>query len=109
MKKEKRREEQENKQENKTRQKCESGLGCIKQPPLFIGEEPIQGKQDTWAWPKPIIVILFTTLPLDDHPLRMCLVKTLLGKTLWDKNLVKEKEYNILESIIIHCLIKNLT
>ena len=91
MKKEKRREEQENKQENKTRQKCESGLGCIKQPPLFIGEEPIQGKQDTWAWPKPIIVILFTTLPLDDHPLRMCLVKTLLGKTLWDKNLVKGK------------------
>jgi len=22
---------------------------------------------------------------------RMCLIKTLLGKTLWDKNLVKEK------------------
>ena len=26
---------------------------------------------------------------------RMSLVKTLLGKTMWDKNLVKEKEYNI--------------
>jgi len=33
---------------------------------------------------------------LDVHYIRICLIKTLLGKTLWDKNLVKEKEYNIL-------------
>ena len=25
----------------------------------------------------------------------LCLIKTLLGKTHWDKNLVKEKEYTI--------------
>ena len=32
---------------------------------------------------------------------RMCLVKTLLGKTLWDQNLVKEKEYIILYNIVL--------
>ena len=31
----------------------------------------------------------------------MCLVKTLLGKTIWDKNLVKEKEYIILYNIVL--------
>ena len=41
----------------------------------------------------------------------MCLVKTLLGKTLWEKILVKEKEYTYLLIRTIHticCLIKNL-
>ena len=28
--------------------------------------------------------------------IRICLIKTLLGKTPWKKTLVKEKEYNIL-------------
>ena len=31
--------------------------------------------------------------PLDVHKQILCLIKTLLGKTQWDKNLVKEKEY----------------
>jgi hypothetical protein len=57
--------------------------------------------QRHYIWAKPInliwmVIQLFTTLPLDAHPLRKCLIKTLLGKTLWDKNLVKEKEYIIL-------------
>ena len=41
----------------------------------------------------------------------MCLVKTLLGKTLWEKILVKEKEYTYLLIRTIRticCLIKNL-
>ena len=38
----------------------------------------------------------------------MCLVKTLLGKTLWEKILVKEKEYTYLLIRTICCLIKNL-
>ena len=38
----------------------------------------------------------------------MCLVKTLLGKILWEKILVKEKEYTYLLIHIICCLIKNL-
>ena len=38
----------------------------------------------------------------------MCLVKTLLGKTLWKKILVKEKEYTYLLIHTICCLIKNL-
>ena len=38
----------------------------------------------------------------------MCLVKTLLGKTLWEKILVKEKEYTYLLIHTICCLIKNL-
>ena len=33
---------------------------------------------------------------MDVHYIRIRLIKTLLGKTIWDKNLVKEKEYNIL-------------
>ena len=37
----------------------------------------------------------------------MCLVKTLLGQISWDKNLVKEKEYIILQ-YVISCLIINL-
>jgi len=32
----------------------------------------------------------------------MCLAKTLLGKTLWDKNLVKEKEYIIQNNIVLY-------
>ena len=40
--------------------------------------------------------------------IRICLIKTLLGKTLWEKKtLVKEKEYNILLNFY-NCLIKNL-
>ena len=39
----------------------------------------------------------------------MCLVKTLLGKTLWEKILVKEKEYTYLLIRTICCLIKNLS
>jgi len=35
---------------------------------------------------------------------RMCLVKTLLGKILWEKNLMKEKKCNILYSLIQYCL-----
>ena len=38
----------------------------------------------------------------------MCLVKTLLGKTLWEKILVKEKEYTYFLIRTICCLIKNL-
>ena len=38
----------------------------------------------------------------------MCLVKTLLGKTLWEKILVKEKKYTCLLIRTICCLIKNL-
>ena len=38
----------------------------------------------------------------------MCLVKTLLGKILWEKILVKEKEYTYLLIRNICCLIKNL-
>ena len=38
-------------------------------------------------------------VPIDK---RMCLVKTLLGKILWDKNLVKEKEYIILYNIVLY-------
>ena len=37
----------------------------------------------------------------------MCLVKILLGKTMWDKKLMMEKEYIILQYVIT-CLIKNL-
>lgn len=37
----------------------------------------------------------------------MCLIKTLLGKVLWDKSLVKEKEYISLPYAIT-CFIKNL-
>jgi len=37
----------------------------------------------------------------------MCLVEILLEKTLWDKNLVKEKEFIILQYVIIR-FIKNL-
>ena len=37
----------------------------------------------------------FITLPLELPPLRMCLIKTLLVKPS-GKNLAKEKEYNIL-------------
>lgn len=44
--------------------------------------------------------------PLDVHYLRMCLIKILLGKILWDKKLVKKKEYIIFQYVII-CLIKN--
>ena len=39
--------------------------------------------------------------------IRICLVKTLLGKTLWEKTLVKEKEYNILLDYYNY-LVKNL-
>ena len=38
--------------------------------------------------------------------IRICLIKTLLGKTLWEKTLVKEKEYNILLDYY-NCLVKN--
>ena len=38
----------------------------------------------------------------------MCLIKTLLGKILWEKILVKEKEYTYLLVHIICYLIKNL-
>ena len=37
---------------------------------------------------------------MDDHFLRICLVKTLLNKTLWEKILAKEKEYIELISIV---------
>ena len=33
---------------------------------------------------------------MDVNFIRICLIKTLLGKTLWDKNPVKEKKYNII-------------
>jgi len=33
---------------------------------------------------------------------RMCFAKTLLGKTFWDKNLVKEKKYIILYNIVLY-------
>ena len=49
----------------------------------------------------------FITLPLG-CPQIMCLVKTLLEKTLWEKILVKEKEYTYLLIRTICCLIKNL-
>ena len=39
--------------------------------------------------------------------IRICLIKTLLGKTPWEKTLVKEKEYNILLDYY-NCLVKNL-
>ena len=38
--------------------------------------------------------------------IRICLVKTLLGKTLWEKTLVKEKEYNIFLDYC-NCIVKN--
>ena len=39
--------------------------------------------------------------------IKICLIKTLLGKTPWEKTLVKEKEYNILLDHY-NCLVKNL-
>ena len=38
----------------------------------------------------------------------MCLVKTLLYKTQWEKNLVKEKEYTYLIIRIMDASLKNL-
>ena len=38
----------------------------------------------------------------------MCLVKTLLGKTLWEKILVKEKEYTYLIIRIMDASLKTL-
>ena len=46
---------------------------------------------------------------MDVHYPRMCLVKTLLGKTLLDKNLMKEKKKYIISQYVIACLMKNLT
>jgi len=48
--------------------------------------------------------LIHNTSPWVSIDKRMCLVKTLLGETLWDKNLVKEKEYKNLYSLIQYCL-----
>jgi len=50
--------------------------------------------------------LLFITLPLR-CPSRICLIKTLLEKTRWEKILVKEKEYIFL--CVIICIVKSLT
>ena len=75
------------------------------------GSLPFIGSYTRYLWmiihklPQQYRISYFITLPLW-MIIRICLIKTLLGKSLWEKTLVKEKEYNILLDYY-NCLVKN--